>query len=310
MPPPFKLSPSILTALIAGMPVDSLNEPEASLLRRAADAMRAVGQYASYVEQTRETTSTVTKMNMPGLSVVSKEQITVDKTSYVLQDGPDKNIRSQIAVEIKGVAGTAYALTLSAEVRLVDGGLYVLAERTTQGNMPPLPDMPTGWARVDPPEDWPALERLDLDSFFEDLFPARPDLAPFAFVPTVSAEPGASGNSAPVDLISVSLGGEALNEVMQKLLSARQDSGPLGQALFAQLDASSTMQITAALNQRDRLARCDSSAQFAWIDLDMSLINPDMPVETLLNMTSGFTGSTRINAVNGPLTPVEVPVSL
>lgn len=167
-----------------------LSAEELALLERALDARATVKQYTSYVEDATIVEDQTITTSTQGLIYTVENITTTQRTANVnLIDG-EKNISATLTalsdhtetftVESEATAQPTFTADdqqndeaessamqfITAEARLVNGTLYVLAECPLCALMG-SEEVPTGWVTVHDADQYPALRSLYLDYFFD-----------------------------------------------------------------------------------------------------------------------------------------------
>lgn len=288
-----------------------LTAEQQALLDRATNAMIAVKQ-GSYVVHHLETESTTMMITIDNQQQSQIENVTTDTTiSYIPGEGT-WNVQEVGTVEVSGSDNDLgeYAYTLTAEVRLVDGVVYVNATRESE-NEASLPPMPEGWVVVDDPEAWPALEKLSLDDWLKD--PSRtgvfdyPELVALA-VTDVTAEPITLEDGSSAEAITLILSGEGLKNALIEYYNMNEDADPAATALYGNLNAESEVSLTLTLDANDQLVTREGTGLMTVTGLDMSEISAEIPAgAAFLDLNAELGMTEEVLSVGETLTPAEAP---
>ncbi len=153
--------------LVAAQP----SEDEQALVERAFDALGTLESRPAYQQTGTETTSTVLSLTFLGLTFNLNSEVVIASDLTVINAEAAVNAQGFYTVTVmeENSQGDEPAelteYVMDAEVRLVDGTVYVLAEYTSSsGEVPPLP---TGWTVVTSEEAYDAFDELDMDDWLE-----------------------------------------------------------------------------------------------------------------------------------------------
>jgi hypothetical protein len=311
------LSPGILTALIDLIPAadtGSFPGEDAALIARVGTALAAARGWPAVIEHVTETSANTTSMKLFGMEAMFSEESSVEKTVRALRSDPP-NRHAAITAEVLGVDPTReqkFAYSLNAEARLVDGTLYVTAERA-QHRGPTQGDLPAGWVVVEAPDAWPALDKVGLAALAAGSDPLAALGVTLALDPAVGTESGTLDDGTPVEIITIDLAGAALKDAMRQLLEASAAaSGPgtdvaMSQALIGQLDPDSAVTITVSLDAVGDLVARSARGRFSWTQMDMQAVNPDIPPGTVFDSRGDFAASVRTERPATPPEPTAAP---
>ncbi len=292
---------------------DGLTAEQQALLDRATNAMTAIKQ-TSYVVHHVETQSTTMMLTMDNQQQpLQNENITADTTiSYIPGDGT-WNVQETGTIDVSGTdqnLGGDYAYTLTAEVRLVDGAVYVNATRESE-NEDALPPMPVGWRTVADPAEWPALKQLSLESWLKD--PSRtgvfdyPDLVAMA-VSDVTSETVTLDDGTEAEAITLILDGEGLQNALIAYYSIDNESDPTVTAIYSSIDPESQVSLTLTLDANDQLIQREGTGVISVTQMDMSQISTDIPAgSAFLDLNAELGLQEDVLSIGEQLTPAEAP---
>lgn len=205
-------------------------------------------------------------------------------TTYYVQD-ESPNVLAEYEL-------TTEDFKINAETRFVDGNLYFQGQReVTTDDTEDIKPMPEGWVTVENIEDWPALDRLPLDTYFEEnvLFVLDEDWDLWLTEPTeTSTDRGTADDGTPADIVNIIWSG--------KDLEARW---PEQTADDYQITDDSKIEIIAAIDDEGRLI------QYAWSS-DEELVKEDQTGNSFTQTSASVTNVIFTN-INTPIEPVEAP---
>jgi hypothetical protein len=311
------LSPGILTALIDLIPAadtGTLAAEDAALITRVGTALEATRGWPAVIEHVTESSATTTSMKVFGMEAMFSEEASVEKTVHALRTDPP-NRSAIFSAEVLGVDPTTeqkYAYSLNAEARLVEGTLYVRADRT-QHRGPTQGGLPDGWTVVEDAETWPALDKLGLAALAAGTDPLAALDVTLALDPSVGTEAGTLDDGTPVEVITIELKGAALKNAMRQLLDASAEVGgasadvDMSQALIGQLDADSAVTITVSLDDDGDLVMRRAQGRFNWTQMDMQAVNPGIPPGTVFDSHGEFSANVRTERPATPPEPAATP---
>ncbi len=158
--------------LVLALPVaaqeDGLSEEENALFDRLVAAGSMVEDYTSYVVTYDKITTQDQLVMLGGQTQADTQSVTTTMIASVpnAQETPsDISAVATSVVEITRDGTVLFSYTVEAELRRVDGVLYVNAVYAEgQGQMV----LPEGWVMIDDPENFPELDVLPIDELFED----------------------------------------------------------------------------------------------------------------------------------------------
>ncbi|MCD4685188.1 MAG: hypothetical protein K8S97_04555 [Anaerolineae bacterium] len=310
-----KVALVIMVTLVLVLPVQAqdggeLTEEQVLALERVVAAMNAVETYDFMVVDTEEMSYNTMDVTQGERTLTVEEMVFVEKSVRHIQgDVANRHGMFRVDVTATELDGTSYALTLLAEGRLVDDVLYLQTEQeVTEGSTDPVPE---GWVVVETEDDFPALGHLSLDNFLED--PDDPNIFDhldvlFESTSDVIVESIVLEDGTPVDVITIVFEAEELLGALQKFSVAALAPGDVQAVMYEAIDLQSTLLIQVALTADDVVVARAGEATFVWVDLDMSLINPEIPPgAATLSMTSQFGIESVISDVGVPLEPIAAP---
>ncbi len=290
-----------------------LPDDQQALVDRVLAAIAATESYASFVSDLTETTSNAMSVQLGGTPSTSADSYTIQQTTHYTTADGQPNISTTATADVSSQAFGAAApeqYTLHAETRVVDGVLYVNAQRetTTEASLPPMPD---GWVVVRNASDWPALrilqlgdDLLNLDS--PDLFdPNVPQLLKDATSATQAD--GTLDDGTPVTVITLTLTGHDLRRGLGDYMTAK-DPAPTTAVYYGSIDLDQSSWImTFSLNDQDQIVAFTADASVIWTGFDLNAISPQTAKGTLLDQTTTLKGTYAIRGIGEPLEPVAAP---
>jgi len=283
-----------------------LGDEQRALLDRVFEARARLDTYASYVEENAGSEVQALTIVLGGQALEFNDATEWEQTQTILNTEEGQNVTAQIRATVKGEDWPDYVVM--AEARLVDGTLYVRAAYEDAGKdlLPPLPE---GWIVVDdpdaPPEAYPALEALQLDSLGRDpsnLLLEDQDL--FRAVATdVRSEPVALDDGTQAEQISVIINRDGLVTVL-----AESAEDPFQQALYSALSDASQATLVLLLDAAGEPLQVRTEFFMAVEEMDATALNPDdFPEGTTLAFTFAGREEMRYSQVNEPFKAVTAP---
>jgi hypothetical protein len=188
------------------------------------------------------------------------------------------------------IASDSY--TITAESRLVDGVLYVNAERDAEDDAE-LDKMPEGWVQIENIDDWPALEGLGLETYLEAPYSWKlfDDMdVPYLDPSEVWEESDTLENGTPVDVVTIIQKGEELKTALQ------------GDEYV--LDDSSVITITITINQNNEIVQHDRVSRIMRTKVEEHGTGGGKSIMKWITIDSI---SIHIGDINESREPVEVP---
>lgn len=276
-----------------GTPPGALTEDQIALIRRAGAAAQAAARAEAILTHTVETTETTLNVVSLGQALTKQDRQTLDTTTTRLR-GETPNLVSYLRATVEGTDPAIpfpYQYTLEAEVRLVNGVLYVQAARESNTRVG-LSDMPLGWIVVRDPAVWPALAALNLGRFL------RAESASLLEYPDILAAHAADVSEQVFQdgsrTITIVLRDEGLKAAMADLSAAGGSSAPLP-GPYQVADPGAEVTLIAVLGADDALLRRESGTRLAWTGLDLHAMDSTIP-----------SGAGRADAVLTAHTSIEI----
>ena len=266
---------AVMAASAAAQDGSGLSEEQRAQVRRAVRAASSMTDYADYVVHTHESSERTITIHSLGQTLTGHESVVRDAvTTYVSRNDGGQDIQALIEAEVEStepssLAPTAY--TLSAEVRRVDGVLYVLASRETNVRTG-LSIMPEGWIIVENVSEWPALQALDLGNYLDNSpqnsLLTDPDTL-INHAANVTVTPTSSSEETSPDEITITLTGSGAR-------AALQDTSTTA-ALYLAADDASRVTLRVTVSADDRLIAQRSEMTLAWTGLDLNKLDSEIP---------------------------------
>jgi hypothetical protein len=305
-----------LAAVIPAQAQDGLSDDERALADRAQTALRDARAYTTFIEHSL----LVIKLSIGDAEInplAAVEGTTTHEVNafHVVGDVPNLRANARVTMNLYTLLTENMSRTLDAEIRVVDGVLYVNATRQTD---PPEDEelyanapMPEGWTLVENLDDWPALDILFLDNFtpgddpnvYMDIRDLSDDV--FALASAVSSESVTLDDGTAVEAITLEVTGENLRELIRRSSEAGNDL-ELGMilgdlTLLDQLnDAASILSVTVYVDDQGWLRQVD-------ITLRLDMPAPQNATEDQITWGWDITGTYEFSAINEPIEPVAAP---
>lgn len=298
---------------------DGLSDEEKAILDRLEGAIENFTEYTSFTSYAVELESQEIALAMSGFEFSQTETTNREITAtYIDVDGVE-NIHADVlvtSIAADGIEDTESAYTLEAEVRLVDGELYVMASYLDSEGA--VNELPEGWVTVDETNlfqfiDLDISDLLDTDiaesttGFDEnDLFEDREQLE--GLIESVTVDPIELEDGTPVDLITLTFSADGFTELMGETLDLGlgDDSGmeEMMNALFEGISFS----VQIALDADDNVRQTNITIAINVEELDASFI-PDVPegMDVSLSITMEMVETTTYSDINADLQPVTAP---
>jgi hypothetical protein len=221
-----------------------------------------------------------------------------------------KNTTQVKSSQINPPSETSY--TLEAEVRVIDGAVYVNAAYVEPS--PELPAVPKGWIEVTEtsPSEWPGLASLGLERFFDD----EPDTISYlnfgvsleelktVFVETATVVTSASGtleDGAPIETIGITLNRDGWLRISPDF----DINDPTNRAIFSGL-TSSPRTFAFILDESGHLVKMVTDTKLDVLGIDISGIQ-GAPQGVLLSLNSDSRSINEFSLLTEPLPVIEVP---
>jgi hypothetical protein len=308
----------MLILLAAALPVGAqdgrLPDDQQAMVDRVLAAITATETYTSFVSDLTETTANTMSIQMGGSASTAEDSYTVEQaTHYTAGTDGQPNISTTATAQVSSLefgAADPVQYTLQAEMRVVDGVLYVTAQREAAAEAD-LPAMPEGWVTVQDADAWPALrmlqlgdELLNLDS--PDLFDQNVTLL-LKEATSAAQTAGTLDDGTPVTVITLTLTGHDLRRGLGDYMAAKDPSASTA-VYYGGIDRDkSSWTMTFSLNDQDQIVAFTADASIVWTAFDINTISPQTAKGTLLDQTTTLKGTYQINAINAPLEPVAAP---
>ena len=302
----------IVAMLISALPAlaqdgGGLSDEDRALLDRVAAANIAVNDAPTFVDEFTETSVVYATVTVPGQVDPDFIQVTAIHTATETRSGGNRVVQHELQVTGEDPDLGMYAYTISAESRLVDGVLYVQATRTTDDDSTLLP-MPVGWAQIDDPNLWPALEYLDLDSSLSDeptLFD-MPDLLHDVAASVTSARGEMIDDGTPVDLVNFTLDADGFRRAVEsEVLFGVGEADNMD--IYAAIDNSSQAAYLSSLDADGVLRGSDLTFMVQWTGQPADMISSDYGSDDLVDMNIEGTLTHRYSQFDADLPAVAAP---
>jgi hypothetical protein len=298
---------------------DGLSDEEIATLDRLEAAIDNFTAYTSYTSYVVELESQVIAVSISGFDLELAETTNREITgAYINADGVE-NIQAEALVTTQnsdGTSGTETAATIQAEVRVVDGTVYVMAEYLDSEGT--VPDLPAGWIVVD---EMNVLQYdfLDIGDLIEsatseataaiddsDLFDDRELLE--SSLESVTVDPIELEDGTLVDLITLTLGPEGFTQLLGDTLDlGLGDESGMAEMMDAMFEGIS-FNFQVALDADDNVRQTVFTLTINVEDLDASFI-PEVPegMEASLSISMDRVETTTYSDINADLEPVAAP---
>lgn len=308
----------ILLALAAVLPVGAqggrLPDDQQAMVERVIAAINASESYTSFVSTVTETVSNTMTIHMGNSASTAEESYTIQQeTRYSTGENGQPNSSTTATAQVSSLAfgsteRTQY--TLQAEMRVVDGVLYVNAQREAPASAD-LSAMPEGWVIVQGADEWPALKVLQLGDELRNL--DSPDLfdpnVPLLFKDATSAaqSAGTLDDGTPVEVITLTLTGQDLRRGLGDYMGAKDPTASTA-VYYGGIDLDqSSWTVVFSLNDQDQIVAFTADASIVWTGFDLNKMSPQTAKGTLLDQATVLKGTYQISDINAPLEPVAAP---
>ncbi|MBZ0309986.1 MAG: hypothetical protein K8I82_28245, partial [Anaerolineae bacterium] len=256
-----KLLKFVVLLLVIAVPMSAfaqeLSEEDQANIEKALAALEVASEYPSYAVEQTEVNGTTITVTSDGETLLAQESSEVNTTSYTLTNGESPNLSGTSSViGTNSENGTEMTYLMEAELRLVDGQVYVNTSYLTPD--PNLPVLPEGWTAItrDDLETYPGLESLGLDKIFTTVetggsMPFVKNFEAFAEVirnsaSVVAVETQTLEDGREVENITILLGSEGLGGLLTVDESAEEN--PMIQVLTENLTEDSSGLLTVAID--------------------------------------------------------------
>jgi hypothetical protein len=293
----------------SGLPAD-----QQALLDRVLQAIAASDSYSTFVHETDETRANTQSIHRGEKTATSSQTSVFQRaTHFIDKANGQANIDMLMSVQVTEqtfAAEQPVAYSLEGELRLVDGVLYVQAQRQSdsEDSLPPMPD---GWVIVTNADDWPALDVLQLEARLRDV--ASPDVFSADIALLLQEATSATltratlDDGTPVDQITLVLTGDDMGRGAAAFATATDDRETTA-ILYDHMDLDqSSWTMVFSLNDQDQIVHYAAETQMVWTDFDVHLISPQTPEGTLLSQTNTMSASSTLSGIGEPLEPVPAP---
>jgi hypothetical protein len=291
----------LLVLLMMVVPIfaqSDLTEEEVAMLEvleaLVSDLRESGGSYAYTAISTESSTTEVTVGETVSTAV---ESISSERSAVVIDAGLEtENVHgfAEVTYEAVTLEGEELAFVMEAEVRYVDGTLYVYAEYTeSMGNVPTLP---TDWVVVDDADAFPELSVLNLDGILD----ADTGTERFNQI---------SENAVRVEYEAFEDGSEAIFAYFDgagvTAVAMEDDGNPFNELVAAITDE--VLSIGIAVTGEGVIESIVTTSNIALADIDLMQFNPNSPEGALLRVTSATSELQEFDLTYTEFTPVEAP---
>lgn len=285
-------------------------EDYAALAERLSAANEASDAFTSYAVEnvTTENQSISVVVGEFSQNIVSNVERTSNAT---VTRGENPSGQGTVTVVASSQEGeTAASYTIEAEVRYVDGVLYVNAAYTeSEGDVPELPE---GWVEVEDPAFAFEFSSLDLEGFI-DLFDDDEDendplesiqelLDAATSVTTFEDEI----DGTPVEVFAITLGWEGLLVMMEASGDFDAEDPVMGLFAEAMADQEDVVNVAVALDEDDNMIGMAYGFTMSLAEMDASQLDPNLEGGTITALIENSEVN-EISQLNETFDPVEVP---
>lgn len=309
---------ALLVVIVAPLSAfaQGLSGEDQANLEKALAALEAASTYTSYTVEQTEVNGSIITVTANSESLLSQESSEVTTTAYTLINSDTPNLGGTSTVIGNRIEdGTESTFLIQADLRLVDGLVYVNASYTTPD--PSLPALPDGWTAITRAdlEAYPGLESLGLDKIFTTvenggLLPFVQNFDRFAEVIRASAtavavETQTLEDGRDVESITILLGSEGLGG----LLTVDEDSAqnPLIQLISQNLTEDSNGLLSVAIDADGNIAQVLLAATVTTSEIDMTSVMTNAPAGTVGVFEITNSSLLTVSGVGETYTPVEAP---
>jgi hypothetical protein len=294
----------LIVPVVQAQDGDGLSEEEQALLDRAIQGVEAENDYESLVRESHSIMS-------QGITIVlgedSSSMTTVTELDIVgtrIGHEDERNLSATITARVENTRDDTVlsAFTMMADVRVVDGVLYVQAWYDDPGEN--APELPEGWVIVANEDDYPAFSPLGLDDFLEDDSNDLGDNpeALRAAASSVSSETTDDGES-----ITIAIEGTGI----PTLLADMPDSNPVFESLMEVVDDDDQIVYEVLLDEQGNLLGGHVDWAMTMVDLDPALFGVEqLPEGAALSFSMQNTIDVAYSQINEELEPAVVPEEL
>ncbi len=292
-------------------PDHPLTEEQLAWLDRAHEAIQNLRAATNYTSTSAGTYSVHLTLRLGDDMLTGSEFQSWKRTQTTFPGDPDTIAGMVMSEQMTREFGTsedeAIHYRLSAEVRWIDGVLYVQATPIDPG--PDTPDIPAGWIIVEDPEEYPALSSLNLNDFIDEssIFDNLDAMRAAAL--DVTWEAVTLDDGSPADQITIIFGLEALfNEVYD----LSDEEVAQWEMLFASsTDEEFVIQVTMIVGADGLPISYTGTLTCRLLGIDATdFFSDSVPEGTTLDWENETTVESTITAVNTPADPITVPEAL
>jgi hypothetical protein len=299
---------------------DGLSEEEQAALERFEAASERVDEYDSYTATDVTTNELSFNISIMGFDAVQSERTTTTTEQTVVMVDGEPNVQANILVEsvstseLPGEPGEATSFVMEAEVRRVDGTVYVMAEYTdSEGD---LPEIPEGWVEVTSAGDYAFLDNIEIEQFLnfgmdpeedEDAMGAEEFLEFAENATDLTLEEGELEDGTAIERITLTISDEGFRTMLEEQGVTSDD--PLTSAIFDSFIENAVFNITGALDGDDNLRELGADIQLTAEGFDLNEIDPEQfPEGTTMDFSFGIELFRSLDNINSEdLSPVEAP---
>lgn len=294
----------LIVPVVQAQDGDGLSEEEQALLDRAIQGIAAGEDYESMV---RESHSMMTQ----GITIIlgedSSSMTTVTELDIVgtrIGHEDERNLSATITARVENTRDDTVlsAFTMMAEVRIIEGVLYVQAWYDDPGEN--APELPEGWVVVENEDDYPALSPLNLDDLRDD---GSNDLNdnPEALRDAASSASGETTDEG--ETITILIQGTGIATLMGEM----PDTNPVFSSLMEAVDDDDQITYEVLLDADGNLIGGKVDWAMTINDLDPALFGvAQLPEGATLSFSMQNTSDVTYSQINEELEPAVVPEDL
>ena len=255
---------------------DDLTEYERLLLDRFVDAMLMPTDYANYTQVGTVKDLQELRYDLSGqpVSLSTGNQTQYERTVISTETG--KNTLTLVNLQYQDIApGETTSYALSAEIRVVDNQLYVLAVYDEPNET--LPVLPEDWVQVEDPAAYPEFAVLNLDDYLHpsSIFADRELLAQHVSAINIESQ---VISGVDVQTVSMAFRGEDFIPVfkaMQTPDAPANVGSPFFDAMFANLTESTEIVMSVAIDGENNPLIYALNITLETAPLDLSMLDAD-----------------------------------
>jgi hypothetical protein len=279
-----------------------LSGEQRALIDRVVQVHANVSGYRSCHEENDGTdTQAITVILGTATRTVSQSVTFTQSVDLVQIDGED-NIRAEVSAVVMDWDESSY--TVNAEVRIIDGVLYVNA-----AFVPPAPEqitLPDGWVIVEDPADLAVYDDLQLGNLVEPSSLYDDAALLKAIVSDVRLEARTLDDGTPVEVITLVFEREGL--VLYLRETSGEDADPLSDLLYGAMKPGSYAQAILVIGPDETPLQFEVTSVIETAAVDAQTLAPGQFVDgTKLSIRLEWSGTDAFSQINEPLEPASVP---